>query len=260
MNKVLNLIKKLLVFFRFPIKKETDEIVFPQIMERKMGEQTARFEAVVSDDPVRISDLCGEETWWQDIVNMLEPIDCFWDIGSFTGLLTVYTAKKCSAGTVVAIEPDPDFMTRVTRNMELNNVQNVRTFNLGFSDVPGTLKLNTSGVEGWSPSFFQKELREWIEVPVTTMDLLCKQYPELSPNIIKIDVEGFEGKVLAGARAVLASPKLRAIFLELHPEFLVKNGQSIGKVLSLLEDNGFVLKEFRQRNAEIHVLALKQKV
>jgi hypothetical protein len=75
---------------------------------------------------------------------------------------------------------------------------------------------------------------------------------------MKIDVEGFEGKVLSGMRKTLESDRLRAIFMELHPEFLIKNGQPIGRVLSLLEDSGYVLKEFSQRHAEIHVLAVRQ--
>jgi FkbM family methyltransferase len=149
-------------------------------------------------------------------------------------------------------------MARVSRNLQLNGLNNAKLFNLGLSDSLGSLRLNTSGVEGWAPSFLEKELKQWIVVPVTTVDVLCQQHPEYFPTVMKIDVEGFEGKVLSGMRKTLESDRLRAVFMELHPEFLIKNGQPIGRVLSLLEDNGYVIREFSQRNAEVHVLAARQ--
>lgn len=235
-----------------------EKIMLPCFMKRELMGKAALFEAVVPDDPIRISLLCSEEAWWQEIVNFLREDDCFWDVGSFIGLLTVYAAQKCSAGHVVAIEPEPDFMKRVSRHIELNHLDNVLQLNLGISDAEGVLPLNTSGVEGWSPSFFKKELKQWVEVPVKTIDQLCEQYPKYMPTVMKIDVEGFEGKVLAGAVQTLQSKKLRAIFMELHPNFLNENNEPVWKVLYFLENSGFVLKEFHPRETEVHILAIKK--
>ncbi|NEQ84963.1 MAG: FkbM family methyltransferase [Moorea sp. SIO2I5] len=40
------------------------------------------------------------------------------------------------------------------------------------------------------------------------------------PNILKIDVEGFEIEVLKGMQTVLASSTLRAVFIEVHFKLL----------------------------------------
>ena len=231
---------------------------FPYVIQRQLLDHIAQFEAVVPDDPLRIERLCGEEEWWGKIIDFLTPDCCFWDIGSFTGLLTVYAAQKCSRGRVVSIEPDPNFSKQIQRNVDLNNLRNVDIYNIGLSDGVGTLRLNTSGVEGWAPSFFSKDLKNWIDVPVTTLDILCEEHPDVTPNILKIDVEGFEYKVIQGGETTLQSQKLRAIYLELHPVFLYDNNQPLGKLLWKIENAGFRLKEMRPRKNETHVLAIRE--
>jgi FkbM family methyltransferase len=241
-------------------KRRTDylkTIKLPTVMQKSLGKLTASFEAVVPDDPVRIEYLCGEEEWWNVIVKSLRPDDCFCDVGSFTGLLAVYAAKVCSAGKVLAIEPDPRFCGCITENAKLNNLENVVVMPIGLSDENGVLKLNTSGVDGWAPSFYSKNLKEWIEVDVKTLDSVISGCPEFAPSVIKIDVEGFEAKVLRGATSVLRSPGLRLIFLELHPVFLYQNNETVGQVLSYIESAGFKLKEVSPRKNEIHIAAVK---
>lgn len=238
-------------------QKKTEDLVFPFIMHRRLLDYSARFEALVPDDPARIRALCGEENWWTTIIQSLAPTDCFWDIGSFTGLLTVFAAQRCPLGQVVSIEPEPGFYQRILRNVALNNLDNVVPYNFGISNEPGTLRLNTSGVAGWAPSFYAKGLSEWIEVPVTTIDLLSKERPDLSPTMMKIDVEGFEAQVIQGGSNTIKNPKLRVIYLEIHPKILYDNKQPVGEILTSIEKAGFRLKEFMARKGETHILALR---
>jgi len=242
----------------FRSRPKREQQAFPYVIQRQLLDQVAHFEAVVPDDPLRIAQLCGEEEWWGNIIDFITPDCCFWDIGSFTGLLTVYAAQKCSRGRVVSIEPDPNLYKQIDRNVNLNNLRNVVILNVGLSDEVGTLRLNTSGVEGWAPSFFSKDLKSWIDVPVTTLDLLCEEHPNLTPNVLKIDVEGFEYKVIQGGENTLQSQKLSAIYLELHPVFLYENHQPLGKLLWHIENAGFRFKEMRPRKNETHVLAIRE--
>jgi FkbM family methyltransferase len=257
MNILSYLLKSIKKYYSLRPKKTTVPVL-PKVMERQLNDQLAKFEAVVPDDVPRINALCGEEDRWGDLLNSLRPDDCFWDVGSFTGLLTVFAAQKCSGGTVLSIEPEPNFLARVARNVEINGLTNVKIINSGLSDQPGHLQLNSSGVEGWAPSFYDKGLHDWIEVPMTTVDLICEEFPDYVPNVLKIDVEGFEGKVLRGAQKTLGSEKLREIYLELHPKFLNENNEPIGAILSILEEKGFLLEEFNARLTEVHILAIKK--
>jgi hypothetical protein len=64
----------------------------------------------------------------------------------------------------------------------------------------------------------------------------------ITPNLLKIDVEGFEEEVLAGMKSLLAAPELRAVFLEVHFAILESRGRSDAplRIEKLLRDNGLI--------------------
>jgi FkbM family methyltransferase len=249
------MIKKIFLHRKKEKQILSSENRYPFFIRRKLLEKAAIFEAIVDDDPSRIQNLCGEEKYWESIIQSLHPKDCFWDIGSFIGTLSIFAAQHCKSGRVISIEPDPEFFARVLRHIELNKLNNVIPINVGIADKSGTMKLNSSGVKGWAPSFFSKGLDDYIDVPVITIDEFCAEHPELEPDIIKIDVEGFEGKVIRGANNTLSRKKLRMIFLELHPVFLSENKEPIGEILTTLEMKGFKLQGFEGRKNELHITA-----
>ncbi|NEN94750.1 MAG: FkbM family methyltransferase [Moorea sp. SIO3I7] len=61
------------------------------------------------------------------------------------------------------------------------------------------------------------------------------------PNIIKIDVEGFELEVLKGIQTVLSSSTLKAVFIEVHFKLLEENGytNAIEMIVKILHKYGF---------------------
>jgi hypothetical protein len=70
------------------------------------------------------------------------------------------------------------------------------------------------------------------------------------PNVIKIDVEGFEEEVLTGMPRVLANQGLRAIFLEVHFALLEQRGKPTApiRIQQKLRDCGFTIKWLRSRS------------
>lgn len=74
-----------------------------------------------------------------------------------------------------------------------------------------------------------------VRVKVTTLD----QYEHLRPTLLKIDVEGFETKVLQGARKILSMrPKLA---IEIHTEQLSRYGSSVHDLFSLIDVDSYQL-------------------
>jgi len=61
---------------------------------------------------------------------------------------------------------------------------------------------------------------------------------KLVPDLLKVDVEGYEYEVIAGARRLLAERK-PAICLELHLDLLERRGQSAARVIGELEAHGY---------------------
>ena len=70
-----------------------------------------------------------------------------------------------------------------------------------------------------------------VPVPVLALDTLFDQI-----NVLKVDVEGMEGRVLAGARRLLADPERRPrmMIVEVHEEVLVGHGESWDKILAAI--------------------------
>ncbi|HVR08271.1 MAG TPA: FkbM family methyltransferase, partial [Thermoanaerobaculia bacterium] len=74
-------------------------------------------------------------------------------------------------------------------------------------------------------------------VPMQSVDELCADL-DFAPDLIKIDVEGYELAVLSGARATLDRHR-PPLFLELHPQRLRELGGSVEEVVRLLAGLGY---------------------
>jgi FkbM family methyltransferase len=138
------------------------------------------------------------------------------DVGCFKGAYT-YWMRRCvgPAGAVVAFEPQPrqaEYLRRVVAAMKWRNVSIEAQ---GVSDHSGERQLfqPPSGHEAtFVPRQSDHEPVETITVPVTTIDDYFAGRTA-QPAFLKIDVEGHESAVLAGARATLAAS---------HPTLLVE--------------------------------------
>jgi hypothetical protein len=75
-------------------------------------------------------------------------------------------------------------------------------------------------------------------VDMTTGDKVCADRA-FAPDVIKIDVEGHEVKVLSGLQGIL-SQYHPLIFLEVHPQRIVAEGDSLEELCSRLEGAGYI--------------------
>lgn len=133
---------------------------------------------------------------------LLQDKDLFVDVGANCGLYSLIAAKAGVA--VVAIEPNPLNFIRLKQNIAHNRIEHVEARALALSDNPGRAVLYGGG-QGASL------LRNWggmastyaQEVEVDTLDILLGSRPSSNRILIKIDVEGHEPAVLAGARHML---------------------------------------------------------
>ena len=142
----------------------------------------------------------------------------FADVGANIGLYSVLAAQQAAGAVRVdAFEPDPETASFLTRNLKLNGSAGDTVHQLAVGRTPGVATFDNA-----SPQLACHHLAEsgakGIQVTVTTLDIVFAEDPS-SVKLIKIDVEGFEPDVLAGAATVIrmASP---TIFMEFHPHTL----------------------------------------
>lgn len=211
-----------------------------------------RFEVTTPVERYRVVDFGGERVFTHLLLNSLRPDDILFDVGACVGLVSVHAAARCAQ--VVAFEPDPHYLSRLRRNLSLNNVNNVRVEGVALSNEVGTAVLFTDGVEGRSPSLRQVGERGEVQVETVTLDDYLER-TNIWPSAIKMDIEGAEILALRGARRLLGSERApRMIFLELHPNFITAFGSSTEEVKGLLRDHGYAARDVAEREDQLHVV------
>jgi FkbM family methyltransferase len=117
------------------------------------------------------------------------------NVGFFTLLASILTGEN---GRVVAFEPLPRNIGYLKRNLAMNRVVNTTIMEVAVSDRPGQAFLQV----GANPS--EGSLAEQGQpVDVIALDDLAENGLLPLPDVMKIDVEGAESRVLHGALALL---------------------------------------------------------
>lgn len=129
----------------------------------------------------------SEEEAWDRLP--IGPESLVLDIGANIGVMSMIFAKR--AGRVIAFEPAPRAIPMLKANTE--KLANVEIMQVALSNRAGTAFFDEAAeldISSLSDS--------GIEVATTTLDAL-----RLKPDVIKIDVEGYEHRVLEGATETL---------------------------------------------------------
>jgi len=133
--------------------------------------------------------------------------ELFVDIGANIGSYSVLAAAGPKA-RVIAFEPVPATYRRLRRNMEANHfAHEVTTKQVACSDRVGQVRMTDdldtmNRVTSDGPGAL---------VEAAPLDVLLEGE---KPVVMKIDVEGYEPAVIAGAEAVLQNPSLLAVVME----------------------------------------------
>ncbi len=166
------------------------------------------------------------------LVSLLHSGDVFWDVGANTGPHSMTVKKLLPDVDIVAFEPVPLVFSRLRQNATLNRLDiQMLCVALGRQRHYGTLSVMETGNTGlssfrpWDDAEYSSTLRCWCD---TGDDLVAAGFT--SPNVVKIDVEGYELEALEGMRGILETSSLRAMVVESHPSRLGGEGD-IGRLL-----------------------------
>jgi FkbM family methyltransferase len=135
-------------------------------------------------------------------LGFLDVHDAVLDIGANVGFYTCLAASR--GKRVLSFEPSPRNLSFLYKNLASNNFSNVDVFPMGLAREPGTMPIfGFGGISSFVPEWAQAQRSRYTMVPVTTLDSALAGRLERGRLLIKMDVEGFEADVLAGAQAVL---------------------------------------------------------
>lgn len=143
------------------------------------------------------------------------------DVGANVGWFTLLAARLSGpTGRVVSFEPEPTNFGLLTKSLELNHFGNVKLLQEAASDFDGklTLYLTTAANMPGSHSTIRDFGMGSISIDATRLDRVASDLGIDTIQLLKIDVEGAEAKVLLGARSLLDGHKIQNIILEWNPE------------------------------------------
>jgi FkbM family methyltransferase len=145
-------------------------------------------------------------------------------------------------GSVWAIEPLSRNLQRLHALKETNGLDQLVVLPVALSSTTsiGRLRLSYSAGGSGTGSFVAPWAKdEFVDVPTIALDTLVQEKDPGRPlRFIKMDVEGFEGELLTGAKETLTT-KRPVVLCEFHDLLLRAAGTSASELLDLFSEYGY---------------------
>jgi FkbM family methyltransferase len=233
-------------------------------MAVKLGEFDCRFH-VRTPEQLRMVGKAATGHWRLEVTELLERElhegDVVYDVGSNIGMCSVFAARRVGAnGRVIAFEPEPKTYQYLNDNFRLNGLGNARAFRVALGDYKGEGRLHTGDDMLFSSLVAPREGQNRTEaVRVVEGDRFREEESLPTPNVVVIDVEGFEYGAMSGLRQTLSDPACRAVIAEIHPS-LLPPGVTGDEVMEFLRSRGFEkINTLRWRGIpEFHAIAIRE--
>lgn len=186
---------------------------------------------------------CDWEPWeWKVIEELINPGDNVIEIGSNFGFYTLKIASKIgNAGKLYAFEASPKIFPILNDTITVNGLTKiVSLINKAVFDQIGEMQFvdrNGNNMGGSHLSFQKDQSKEVINhgivnVPVVNLDNQFSAQDKI--NLIKIDAEGSECKILSGASRLLAESDITLV-LEWSKEMQASSGADVSQCITNLE-------------------------
>jgi FkbM family methyltransferase len=147
-------------------------------------------------------------------IGALRPGQTIFDIGAHQAVVALMLADAVgNSGRVIAVEAERHNARMATVNRNLNGATHLTIEHAAISDYDGKIRF----AESLNGAVNETARVGTVEVDAVTIDTLAVRYGQ--PDVVFLDVEGFEGRALKAATATLAS--CPAFAIEVHTGQLV---------------------------------------
>lgn len=186
-------------------------------------------------------------------LNLIDSETVFFDVGANVGFYTVLASSVCT--DIHAFEMDPRLASIISDHFSGQNGDSadIHVVPAAVGEKGGEIiSFSPSQTENLSTNAVVSDMStyEWQHSHFQLQTLALDEYVETTstqPDVIKIDVEGFEQSVLEGLSSTVEN--VRTLIVEVHPDMLKDYGTDAASVLELLHDYGFSCQRFTDHRA-----------
>ena len=176
------------------------------------------------------------------------------DIGAFNGNTALLYMKLFPLSKIYSFEPFPESFSELVKNTStykdiipinkgVGEQEGVSNFNSNsFSPTNSILNTHPSGSKVWGNGLL--DTSETIEVELTTIDSFVNTHGIKNIDILKIDVQGAEYKVIKGAKETLKKGIIKIIYTEIITLPTYEGQLDFDEMISLMKSFGFKLYNF----------------
>ncbi|MDQ6670031.1 MAG: FkbM family methyltransferase [Chloroflexota bacterium] len=198
---------------------------------------------------------------WAALARYATSDEVIWDVGANIGSFVLTAVQDHRVKCVCAFEPDPLTLDILKRNLALNgnpavvypfalsDTRERRTLVHGPTTNTGMSTLGPTAHTGMTCHLSTPAQLPTFEIDCRTADELITHMAVPAPTLMKIDVEGWEYRVLNGAHRVLQSSRLKALAIEARSD---ASGRLQDEHLErLLLDHGYSTSHIRRPAGEL---------
>lgn len=173
--------------------------------------------------------------------SFLKPGSTFLDVGANIGYFSLLASRLVgSTGKVVAVEPSQRAHRKLLANIRHSATDNILVLSVGAGAEFSTVRLTLANQNNIGGSTILPEDRGLPSEVIAVVPLQSLLVPlQIKPDLIKLDIEGFELFGLRGLEQCLISQP--AVVCEVTAQFLHRHQQSVQALLQFMRDRGYTL-------------------
>ena len=199
-----------------------------------------------------------EEYETETFKNLLQSNTIFIDIGANIGYYTLIAASKIKDGQIYSFEPVKANYKLLTKNIKINNINNVKAFQKAISNRNGKIKIFIDGTNLGNHSLAKNNVidkTESTEVETIRLDSFFNNLEEIIEEdfLIKIDTQGAEGLIVEGAHNLLLNKNIK-ILMEFWPKGLRNTHTGPLELLNKLQGYGFNLQLLDEKTKSLKIV------
>lgn len=190
--------------------------------------------------------------WQRRLVRNEEPLIA--DVGAHRGETAELYRAAFPKATIHCFEPFPTSHEELSRRVAKDPRVHAHRVALGAAQGQATLNANRSSATNsllrsdersttyWGSGLLDTDSR--VDVPLTTLDAFCAEQSIAHLDILKLDVQGTEYEVLAGAGELLRKHAIDLVYMEMIMAPTYVGQHELHDYLAAFRNLGYVLFDF----------------